>query len=317
MGGDNNQDVRTRGGAIPLYHKFVEQAMKLNPRYLTMIIPSRWFSGGRALDDFREKMLNDSRISKLIDYPISSECFPNLEIKGGVCYFLWERDFNDLCEVETRRGQIVSVMKRSLIEKGRDIFIRYNEAISILNKVKLFNEHNFSDLVSSQKPFGFRTFFKGKAEPFKDSVKIYTNQGIGYVSRAEIEQNMDLVHQFKIYITMAYGAGENFPHQIINKPVYGDTNTCCTETYLLIGPFSSESITKNVLSFIKTRFFRFLVLLRKNTQHATSKVYTFVPVQNFSESWSDEKLYDKYGISKEEIAFIESLVRPMDLSEND
>ena len=132
MGGDNNQDVRTRGGAIPLYHKFVEQAMKLNPRYLTMIIPSRWFSGGRALDDFREKMLNDSRISKLIDYPISSECFPNLEIKGGVCYFLWERDFNDLCEVETRRGQIVSVMKRSLIEKGRDIFIRYNEAISIL-----------------------------------------------------------------------------------------------------------------------------------------------------------------------------------------
>lgn len=310
-GGDNNEETRTRGGAIPLYHRFVQQAKKLNPNYLTMIIPSRWFAGGRGLDEFRDEMLHDNGISKIVDYPVSSECFPGVEIKGGVCYFLWEKDFKGQCEVTTKRGEKVSVLTRPLLEKNSDIFVRYNEAISVLRKVKTLNEKSFSELVSTQKPFGFRTFFKGKSNSFKGSVKIYGNKSVGYISPDEVVQNKDWVKEHKIYITMAYGAGEDFPHQIINKPFYGEPNSCCTETYLVIGPFSSEKRTLNVLSYITTKFFRFLVLLRKNTQHAAKGVYQFVPMQDFNELWTDEKLYKKYGLTKEEIAFIESMIRPM------
>jgi len=315
-GGDSNEEARTRGGAIPLYHRFVQQAKKLNPKYLTMIIPSRWFAGGRGLDEFRDEMLKDSRISKIVDYPVSSECFPGVEIKGGVCYFLWEKDYKGQCEVKTKRGENVSILTRPLLEKNSDIFVRYNEAISVLRKVKSLNEKTFSELVSTQKPFGFRTFFKGKNNSFKGSVKIYGNKNVGYISSDEVVQNKDWVKEHKIYITMAYGAGEDFPHQIINKPFYGEPNSCCTETYLVIGPFSTEKRTLNVLSYIQTRFFRFLVLLRKNTQHAAKGVYQFVPTQNFDEPWTDEKLYKKYGLTEDEIAFIESMIRPMDVSQN-
>lgn len=315
-GGDNNEEARTRGGAIPLYHRFVQQAKKLNPKYLTMIIPSRWFAGGRGLDEFRDEMLNDNRISKIVDFPISSECFPGVEIKGGVCYFLWEKDYKGQCEVKTKRGEKISVMTRPLLEKNSDIFVRYNEAISVLRKVKTLNEKSFSELVSTQKPFGFRTFFKGKSNSFKGSIKIYGNKSVGYISPDEVIQNKDWIREHKIYITMAYGAGEDFPHQIINKPFYGEPNSCCTETYLVIGPFSSEKRSFNVLSYIQTKFFRFLVLLRKNTQHAAKGVYQFVPTQNFDEPWTDEKLYKKYGLTNDEIAFIDSMIRPMDLTQN-
>jgi len=312
-GGDSIEDARTRGGAIPLYHKFVHQAKKLNPRFLVMIIPSRWFSGGRGLDAFREEMLNDKRIRKLVDYPVSSEIFPGVEIKGGVCYFLWDRDNYGMCEVITIRGGNESRLVRSLRETGSDIFIRYNEAVEILRKVLEKKENSFSKLVSTQKPFGLRTYFKGKIKPFENSIKIYTNKNIGYIKEEEVTQNKQWIKKHKVYITMAYGAGEDFPHQILNKPIYGAPNTCCTETYLLIGPFSSKKEALNVISYIQTRFFRFLVLLRKNTQHAAKSVYTFVPIQDFDNAWTDERLYKKYGLTKEEINFIESMVRPMEL----
>lgn len=312
-GGDNNEESRTRGGAIPIYHKFVDQAKKLSPRFLTMIVPSRWFSGGRGLDEFRENMLNDGRIRKLVDFPVSSECFPGVEIKGGVCYFLWDRDHLGLCEVKSVRGDKISSMTRPLIMAGSDVFVRHNEAIEILKKILSKKEESFSQFVSTQKPFGLRTFEKGKKEQFKDSIKIYTNSGIGYVKRADISQNALWVNKHKVFISMAYGAGEDFPHQIINKPFYGELGSACTETYLVIGPFSSADQSRNVIKFMKSRFFRFLVMLRKNTQHAAKGVYTFVPTQDFSKTWTDEKLYKKYGITKEEVAFIESLIRPMDI----
>ena len=311
-GGDNNEDTRTRGGAIPLYHKFVEQAKKLNPNYLTMIIPARWFSGGRGLDEFRDIMLNDKRISNIVDFPISTECFPGVEIKGGICYFLWNKNFNGDCKVITKRGNYISSLQRSLLEKNNDIFIRYNEAIPIYRKVKSLNEKSFSNIVSTQKPFGLRTFFKGKDKPFKDSIKVYSNKSIGFISSIEILQNHDWVNQYKVYISMAYGAGEDFPHQIINNPFFGEKNTCCTETYLVIGPFETEILANNVITYIQTKLFRFLVLLRKNTQHAAKAVYQYVPMQDFTEAWTDEKLYKKYKLTKEEIDFIETMIRPMD-----
>lgn len=314
-GGDKAEGTRVRGGATPIYNEFVEQAIKLNPRYLIMIIPSRWFAGGRGLDYFRDKMLNDGRIRKLVDYPASSECFPGVEIKGGVCYFLWERDNPGICEIYTYRGNKISTMSRNLKEKGDDIFIRYNEAIPILRKVKLKKELSFARLVSPQKPFGFRTYYKGKDEPFEGAVTLYGNKSIEFVSREEVTQNDGWIDTHKVYITMAYGAGEDFPHQILNKPIYGGINTCCTETYVVIGPFEEESIAKHVIDYISTKFFRFLVLLRKNTQHAAQGVYKFVPMQDFKESWSDEKLYNKYGLTQEEIAFIESMIRPMEIGD--
>ena len=310
-------DGGAQASAIPLYHKFVEQAKKLNPKYLTMIIPSRWFAGGRGLDEFRDSMLNDKRIKNLIDYPISSECFPGVEIKGGICYFLWDREYNGRCLVKTIRRDKESILERYLLEKGNSTFLRYNESISIFEKVKNKKELSFDRIVSSMKPFGLRTYFKGKKQEFKDSVKVYANKEIGYIKKDEILSNIEWVKDFKVYITRSYGAGEDFPHQIINKPILGEPNSCCTETYLLIGPFSSRKRAENVISYIQTKFFRFLVLLIKNTQDAPKKVYQLVPSQNFDEPWTDEKLFRKYGLTNDEIAFIDSMIRPMDLTQND
>lgn len=309
-GGDTEE--RQRGGATPLYHKFIQQAKKLQPRYLSMIVPSRWFAGGRGLDDFRDEMLHDDRIRTIVDFPLSSECFPGVEIKGGVCYFLWDKDGSGDCEVKTVRNNEVSVMRRPLLEKGCDTFIRYNESISILRKVQSFKEPAMDSQVSSQKPFGFRTFVKGEEKPFAGAVKLYANKSEGYVARDEITQNISWVDEYKIYITRAYGAGEDFPHQILNKPFLGGPNTCCTETYVVIGPYGNKKTAENVLSYIKTRFFRFMVLLKKNTQDAPARVYSFVPIQDFTEVWTDEKLYSKYGLDDNEVAFIESMIRPME-----
>lgn len=310
-------DGGASASAMPLYPKFVQQAKKLNPRYLTMIIPSRWFSGGKGLDDFRNEMLKDKRLKKIVDYPKSTDCFPGVSIKGGVCYFLWDKEHSNDCEIITITNNNRSSMIRPLLEKGFDTLIRYNEAVSIIHKVLKFKEESFSNLVSSRKPFGFSTDFKSyKEKPFPNSVKIFANKKIGYVSKDKIIQNQSWINEYKVFITMAYGAGEEFPHQILNKPFIGEKNTCCTETYLVIGPFSSKKRAENVMSYIQSKFFRMLVLLNKPTQHATSKVYRFVPIVNFDEPWTDEKLYAKYGLTEEEIAFIESMIRPMDISQN-
>jgi site-specific DNA-methyltransferase (adenine-specific) len=308
-------DGGAQASAIPLYHKFVEQAKKLNPRFLSMIIPSRWFSGGKGLDEFRNEMLKDTRLRKIVDFPKSSECFPGVEIKGGVSYFLWDRDNKGDCEIKTVRSETVSVMSRPLLEKGFDSLIRYNEAVSIVHKVSKFKEDCFSKLVSSRKPFGFSTDFSDfKDKAFSNSILIYANKKIGHINQNKVYQNIDWIKDYKVLISMAYGAGEEYPHQILNKPFMAEPDSCCTETYIVIGPFKSKKIAENVISYIQTRFFRLLVLLNKPTQHATSKVYKFVPLQDFSESWTDEKLYKKYGITDKEIEFIESMIRPMELN---
>ncbi len=307
-------DGGAQASAKPLYHLFVEQAKKLNPRYLIMIIPSRWFSGGKGLDEFRLTMINDERIRVLIDYPNSNDCFPGVSIKGGICFFLWDRNNKGTCRVITKREEkIISELDRPLIEPETDIFIRYNEAVSIFRKVRMKKENTMDVIVSPRKPFGFASNYDDYSIlKFENAVTIYANKECGYVNKSKIKQNLLWVDLFKVYISEAYGAGEDFPHQIINKPFLGLPNTCCTETYLVIGPFKNEAYSLNTISYIKTKLFRFLVLLRKNTQHATSKVYSFVPLQDFSHPWTDEMLYKKYGLTEEEIAFIESMIRPME-----
>jgi site-specific DNA-methyltransferase (adenine-specific) len=300
---------------MPIYQKFVEQAKKLNPRFLTMIIPSRWFSGGKGLDNFRREMLNDDRIRILHDFFNASDCFPNVEIKGGVCYFLWDRDNKGLCNVISHEnGEIVSEMKRPLFEEGQDVFIRYNQAISILKKVSNLEEQSFSDNVRSAMTFGFRTFFKtfDSKKSKKDYVKVYANHSIGYLKRNKIQCGKEWIDKWKVYVPEAVGSG-NIRSDIL-KPILGESNSICTETYIMNGPYNNRKEAENALSYIKTNFFHFLVGLKKITQHTTMKTYTFVPMQDFSESWTDERLYKKYGLTKKEVDFIESMIRPMDLT---
>lgn len=299
--------------ASPLYHRFVEQAQKLNPRYLAMIIPSRWFAGGKGLDKFREEILNDKRLCKIIDFFDSTECFPGVDISGGVCYFLWKKDSKGDCEVTSVRKEHKSIMTRPLLEKNCNIFIRFNEAVPIFRKIQAFNEDSISGKISSRKPFGFSTIVKSSDKPFENSLKIYSYPKNGYIERNRILQNQQWVDQYKVYTAKSYGERGAFPYRVLGKPFLGEPDSCCSETYLVIGPYSSKNMATNVISYIQTRFFRFLVLLIKNTQDATKKVYSFVPVQDFNEPWTDEKLYKKYGLNEEEIAFIESMIRPMEL----
>ncbi|MFY9116304.1 MAG: Eco57I restriction-modification methylase domain-containing protein [Bacteroidales bacterium] len=303
--------------ATPIYQKFIQQAKKMSPKYLSMIIPSRWFAGGKGLDEFREEMLNDRRISKLVDYFDSTECFPGVDISGGVCYFLWEKAYYGDCEVVSIRKGEESRLKRPLLEKNTDSFIRFNESIPIIRKIAQKKEDQFFKQISSRKPFGIVSSVKPKNKKFANSVKIYSYPNNGYIDKGSIIQNTEWIKEFKVFIAKAYGERGSFPYRVLGQPFLGEKWTVCSETYLLIGPYSNEIIAKNVISYINTKFFRFLVLFKKNTQNAARGVYQFVPAQDFSEPWTDEKLYKKYGLTQEEIDFIESMIRPMDLNTED
>lgn len=307
--------------AKPIYQLFVNQAQKLNPRYIAMITPSRWFTGGKGLDEFRDSMLHDQRIRIIHDFPDASDCFTGVQIKGGVSYFLWERDNRGDCEVYSHRGnEVFGPSKRPLLESGCDTFIRYNEAIGILHKVMSKHEKSMEALISTRLPFGIPNTYKGNKTKSSDSdLKIYVSGndrevrgGTAFVPLERITRGQEMIPWHKVFIAKAGSGSDAFPHPILPKPFYGAPNTVCNESYLVIGPFSSESECSNVMSYIETRFFRFLVLLKKNSQNAPRGVYQLVPQQDFSKSWTDEELYSKYNVSQEEISFIESLIKPMD-----
>ena len=299
--------------AMPIYQMFVMQAKKLNPRFISMIIPSRWFSGGKGLDDFRNEMLHDNHVVKLVDYFNATECFPGVDISGGVCYFLWNRDNPGECEIKSIRNGKASVMIRPLLERNADSFIRFNESVSILRKVQSFNEDSFSDIVSTRKPFGLEANDRIYNEAGNNRCKVYAYPKSGYVDRNCIRNNINAVSKYKVYISKAYGERGEFPYWVLGKPFIGEPDSVCTETYLLIGNLENREYAENIKSYISTRFFRFFVLLKKNTQNAPKGVYSFVPMQDFSKPWIDEELYAKYGLTEEEIAFIESMIKPMEL----
>lgn len=304
----------SKAQATPLYNKFVEQAKKLNPRYMAMIIPARWYSGGFALDGFRKDMITDKRIRYLYDFIDSTDCFNGVQIKGGVCYFLWDRDHEGECHIVTNDKEKISESHRFLQEEGSDIFIRRNEAVSILKKVQKQKEVSFDSLISGTKPFGFGTTFHGRDQKTANyNIKLYERTGVSYVKRNEVTRFENYIDKYKVYISGAYGAGEDYPHQIINKPFLGEPGTCCTETFIVMGPFQTEAEAKNVISYLQTKFVRFLIMLRKASQHTLRIVYKYVPMQDFTKPWTDAELYEKYGITEDEIAFIDSMIRPMEL----
>ena len=296
--------------ATPLYQLFVNQSKKLAPHYLIMIIPSRWFSGGKGLDVFREDMLTDNRIEVLVDYFNSSDCFPGVDLSGGVCYFKWNRDYRGDCKITNIRNKQTVEMKRPLLEKNSFSFVRFNQAIPILRKVRKFKEKSFEQLVSPRKPFGDIKPYKTNAN--NSLLKVYAYPENGFINQEQVKQNVKAIESYKVFIAKAYGERGDFPYLVIGKPFIGEKFSLCTETYLMIGPCASGAETENIISYMRTKFFRFFVLFKKNTQNAARGVYSFVPLQDFSHPWTDEMLYRKYNLSSDEIAFIESMIRPME-----
>lgn len=298
--------------AAPIYQLFVQQAKKLQPRYMSFIIPSRWFSGGKGLDKFRAEMLSDKRIKVIYDYPRASDCFPGVEIKGGVMYFVWEAEYSGDCEVHTLIGEEeLPITKRPLNEF--DVFIRYNQAVPIYEKVKDRNEETLDKIVSSRKPFGLATNFADYDQINNpDKVKIYANKKTGYIRRERVQVNSSWINSWKIFTAKANNIGTESPDDNLNI-IIGEPGTCCTETYIVIGAgqLHSKEQAENLKKYLQTRFVRFLISLKKVTHDATARVYGFVPNLPMDQLWTDEKLYERYGVTPVEQKFIESVIAEM------
>lgn len=307
--------------AQPIYHKFVRQAKKLNASYVSMIIPARWYSGGKGLDEFREEMLNDERIEIIHDFPETSDCFPGINIRGGVCFFLWNRIHKGNCLIVNHKQNLVTNMMRPLLERGAETFIRYNEAISILAKVKSVNEETMDKLVSARLPFGIPSNFSDYStkEDSIHNIILYRSERSKnadkkvYIAPNHITKNFAWKDSIKVLVSKASPGGDEYPHAIISTPVLAERNSVCTETYLIVDMVETEVEGKNLIRYMKTRFFRFMMSLIKNTQNISKGVFAFVPQQDFSKPWTDDDLYKKYNLTVDEIAFIESMIKPMDL----
>jgi site-specific DNA-methyltransferase (adenine-specific) len=303
-------DAGDSTGSSPIYQLFVEQAKKLNPRYMTMIIPSRWFAGGKGLDGFRDAMLNDCRISHLVDHPIASDIFPGVKVIGGICYFFWDKNYNGQCKVTTKMNGSEDTMERSLNQF--DTFVRFNKAISILEKVQSKKYNSMSENVSRQKPFGLRTFERPSG---RGTVTLYANKVTGNIEKSVLTTSKDLIDKWKVFISRGYGeAGETreYPRMIMGKPIVAPPPSACTETYIIVGVFDNENNAQNLASYLRTKFVRFLVGLRKNTQDITKDRFAFVPNMPMDKTWTDKKLYSHFGLTKQEIDFIEAMIRPME-----
>jgi site-specific DNA-methyltransferase (adenine-specific) len=300
--------------AAPIYNKFVEKALELDPRYVVMVTPSRWFAGGKGLDQYRERMLRDRRMRNLVDYPKLYDGFPGVKIRGGISYFLWDRDYNGPCKVQTMRdGQPVGEPVARFLD-AYDVLVRWNQAVSILDKVQTKHEPTLDARVSSRKPFGLPTNFHGKPleSGLKDPVKLYGSQKVSWVERTAIPVNGSWVNDWKVLMTAVQGTSAAVETKFLTKPIVAGPDTACSETYLVAGRFGSEREASRYAGYLRTRFVRFLVSLRKQTQHATRDVYTFVPDLPLDQEWTDAKLYERYGLAPEEVAFIKSQVAEHD-----
>lgn len=310
-----NIGVQKENYAIPIYQKFIQQAKKLQPRYITMIIPSRWFTGGRGLDEFRSEMLNDSHIKYIKDYIDSKDVFPGVDVSGGVNYFLWSKDYSGPCEyINVVNGKETSAL-RKLNEYS--VFPRYNQTITIINKAKQFNEDLVSPMVSSQTPFGFITTYRGQEEPFDEALSLYTSGGVTYVKQEDVSRHSEWIDKYKVIFSKATSEHAGTPDKSGRYRVFSTMRVLapkeiCTQSYLVGGVFDSQVEAENYLSYLRTAFVRILMLPTLTSQDLSADKFQFVPLQDFSHPWTDEMLYEKYGLTDDEIAFIESMIRPME-----
>ncbi len=300
---------------IPIYHHFVRQAKALAPRYLSMVIPSRWMAGGKWLDDFRAEMLGDRRIKDLVDYEVMSEVFPGVDFEGGACYFLWDSGYNGKASVTSIRGGVSEgPLMRNL--KAFDVFVRNSTAAAILEKLLSHGDKSILEIVSGQTPFGLYTNFSDFHEKPKagDIALHYSRPGKrtrAYVNRDQVIKGEELIDGWKLLAPKAFGERGAKPARVLGRPVIGEPGEVCTQTYLVIGPFKTKQAVESFESYYTTKFFRFLVSLRKITQDASRTTYSWVPTQTWDRTWTDTELYKKYNLTKKEIEFINSMIRPM------
>jgi hypothetical protein len=300
--------------AAPIYQLFVEKALDLAPRYAVFVTPSRWMAGGKGLDKYRERMLSDKRMRNIVDYPKLYEAFPGVKIRGGISYFLWDREHNGPCTVETIWDGEPTGPPVARHLDVYDILVRRNEAVPILEKIQAKGESTLDLSVSSRKPFGLATNFKGKpsADGLQSPVRLFENQRVGWMERGAISVNPQWVDQWKVLMTAVQGTSAAIETKFLSKPIIAEPGTACTETYLVAGHFDNQVKALNYAQYLRTRFVRFLVSLRKATQHATRDVYAFVPDLPPTRQWTDAQLYKRYGLTTAEIAFVESQVAEHD-----
>jgi site-specific DNA-methyltransferase (adenine-specific) len=281
-----------------------------------MVTPSRWLAGGRGLDDFRKEMLNSHRLVRLVDYPVSSEVFPGVEVKGGVSYFLWSNTHSGPCEVTVIRGKDEKTASRRLDEF--DVFVRDPIAIGILHKVVGDQHLGMDALVSNREPFKLESNFDEiRTASRSGDIAIHYIRGgkrlSGFVQRNLITKNVQIIDSWKVLVPKAGSdGGQKIPDSVLGKPLISKPPSVCTGSFLAI-PSDKKSAAESMQSYYCTKFFRFLVSLRKITQDAFSHMYSWVPQQTWDREWTDKELYKKYKLTKDEIAFIESVIRPMEL----
>lgn len=297
--------------ATPLYDKFVKIAKKLSPRYITMIIPGRWYAGGIGLEEFRNTMLSDSRIRKLVDYPNASECFVGVQIRGGVCYFLWDRDHPGLCDVVNVSGGEETGSIRTMDEYP--VFIRWNKALNIVKKVESSKEKNLVDDISSVSPFGLPSSFRGKEKTFENALKLHSSKGVSFIKKTDIKNGHSLVNKYKVLLSRPIsGNMETPPFKVVALLKILSPKEVCTHTYLIAGGSSDRKSAENLKSYLETKFVRFLLAQSISGMDISKDKFRFVPTQDFSKTWTDAELYRKYKLTRDEVNFIESMIRPME-----
>lgn len=318
-------DGGAQASAIPIYNKFIEQAKKLKPKYLCMITPARWMTGGRGLDSFRKEMLHDRSIRVLHDYPDSSDCFTGVEIKGGVCFFLFDANYKGKCSIVRHDRNQIRESVRYLVEDGDEIFVRDERLVSIKDKVGITEKTSFENIVSTMRPYGLRgDVFSNPSKynlpamsdiPENGYLKIYGLDNLKrkcmYIPKTyPLPIHNPSLTKWKLFVTRNWGIGSF--DDVPSNPVIAGPNELCTETFLEFGPFDHKAEVENVLSYLKTKFFRALVSIRKQDQSSSRAVYHYVPLQDFTRPWSDKELYRKYNLNDEEIQFIEENIKAMD-----
>lgn len=306
--------VESENYAIPIFNKFVSIAKQLKPNYISMIMPSRWFTGGRGLDEFRQEMLNDDRICKIHDFLSSTDCFPRVDIAGGISYFLWNNLYHGLCEFTSEQLKVKSTTMRKLNEF--DVFIRRNEALNIIYKVLSKKEDNMSSRVSKQTPFGFISSYRGRELPFQSSVMLLGSYNERtYVSKDSVTRNLDVIEKYKVIFTKAApgggGSDKNGQYLVFTSLQILQPNEICTQTFLIGDVFDNSREAKHYLSYLQTKFVRFLILQTMTSQDLSADKFQFVPLLDWNKTWSDTELYKRYNLSDDEIKYIESMIKPM------
>lgn len=312
-----NDGGGTGSSAIPLYDKFVTQAIKLNPRFLTMIIPSRWYAGGKGLDSFRDSMLKSQQITKIVDFANSADCFPGVTIAGGVNYFLWDRDYKGPALITNMSNNVIISEKSRPLDEY-DVFVRNNVAVDIVRKIRQKNEKSLDSIVFSRNPFDLVSSESGHSSAKPNDLQLYSIKGSSFIDRSKVNDRYKIVDKYSVVMTKAMSGGnkpsKNGDYLVISATMKilhpGEVST---ETYLVLGEFDNRDEATNLRQYMATKFFRYLLLQALTSINISKDKFQFIPLQDFHTNQTDEALYDKYDLNEVEIAEIETKIRKMEL----